>query len=65
MPNEFLVGARGDRVVIMAPYPGLGTRMPPVTLDREQALELAAWLVCVADPGGQRFEQVLELVANS
>jgi len=39
--NEFLVGMQGDGVVIMKPI--------PFRLTKEQALNLAVYLVCMAD----------------
>jgi hypothetical protein len=35
---------------------------PPRTYTKEEALVFAAWLVCLADYGGQYFSQVLERV---
>lgn len=48
--NRFLVGARGDSVIIM--------RRPNAELSKEDALNLAAWLVALADPDGEEFKAV-------
>jgi len=55
-PDGFMVGARGDMIAIMA----FGKE-----LTRDQALNLAAWLVALADPGGERFKQFHDAVCNT
>lgn len=47
--NDLMVGARGDDILILR----LGR-----VLDREAALRLAAWIVAIADPGGDDFERI-------
>ena len=54
--NEFLVSVAGDKIVILAPPRG------PIT--REQALHLAAWIVTLADPGGEAFAAALDEVQS-
>lgn len=56
--NRFLVGARpaSDTVVITAYH---------IVLRREEAINLAAWLAAVSDPGGKDFERVLEEIRKS
>jgi hypothetical protein len=55
--NKFLVGMRGETIII---------GMPPRTpLVREEALLLAAYLVALADPSGERFRRVLEAVEDT
>lgn len=53
----FVSAAAGDRIVIN------GT-VPPV-LTRDQAVNLAAWLVAVADPAGEHFAAVLAAVRKA
>ena len=55
-PEGFMVGGRGDKIVIMA-----FSR----EITREQVLNLAAWLVALADPGGDEFEKYLAAVRNT
>lgn len=55
--NEFLVNGAGDGSI------GIG-RLSPVRLSRELALNLAAWLVALADRDGE-FEKLLEEVKRS
>lgn len=54
--NKFLVGARGDKVVIMLP--------PRGELSRKDALGLAAWLVAIAEQDNE-FQSVLNAVRNT
>jgi hypothetical protein len=54
--NKFLVGASGRGLTIMNPPRG------PMTTD--DALLLAAYLVAMADPGGDQFKPVLDAVLN-
>lgn len=51
--NHFNVGARGDDIVVLS---GMGR-----PLSRERALNLAAWLVALADEDGE-FDRLLEAV---
>lgn len=55
-PEGFIVGGRGDKIAVMA----FGREV-----SREQALNLAAWLVALADPGGDEFERYLAAVRNT
>lgn len=55
-PDGFMVGTRGDNITIMA----FGRE-----LTREQALNLAAWLVALTDPLGDEFQRYLEAVCNT
>ena len=54
-PDGFMVGARGDKIAILA----FGRE-----LTREQALNLSAWLVALADPGGEEFKKYFDAVCN-
>lgn len=53
--NRFLVGARGDDLVIL--------RFAR-SVTKEEALNLAAWLVALADSKGE-FPAILEAVQNT
>jgi hypothetical protein len=53
--NDHLVCINGFGDVLTL-NPALG----PMT--RDEALRLAAWLVAVADPNGQRFDQIYKAV---
>ena len=55
-PNGFMVGGNGGKIVIVA------FRQE---LTREQALNLAAWLVAIADPVGDEFQKYLTAVRNT
>jgi len=58
--NQFLVGAAGPCVVVLNP--------PTSGITRTQALNLAAWLVAIADAlddEGPSFEQVLRAVLST
>lgn len=56
--NRFMVGARGDNITIM--------RFSPL-LSKEEALNLAAYLVCLADnsPTHEEFHKVLSAIKNA
>lgn len=57
MENKFLVGVGpGDKISILKPL--------VLSMTREDALNLAAWLVALADEEG-RFPAILEEVQNS
>lgn len=49
--NKFKVAASGSGGIVLAPIAG--------RLSINDALHLAAWLVLVADPDGERFQEVL------
>jgi hypothetical protein len=55
--NDHLVGVNGSGVVIVVP--------PTAPMGRDEALRLAAWLVAVADPGGERFEEIRNAVLST
>ena len=55
--NEHFVGVRGDKILILKPAMG--------EMSREEALELAAWIVALADPLGARFQAILAEVCNT
>lgn len=55
-PEGFMVGAMGDKITIMKFN---------AQLTKEQALNLAAWLVSLADPGTEEFQQYLDQVCNT
>ncbi len=60
--NRFFVAIQGDRIRIMRP-------LPPV-LTRDEALNLAAHLVAMADDGEQfdaalQFDAILQAVLNA
>lgn len=55
-PEGFMVGARGDKIAILA----LGRE-----LTREQAMNLAGWLVALADPCGDEFTKYIEAIRNT
>lgn len=56
--NDNLVGARGDGNITVG--------LPPTSaMSRDRALRLAAWLVALADPTGERFAAVLRAVLHS
>jgi hypothetical protein len=47
------VSARGDLIAMLR---------NPGDMTRDDALVVAAWLVALADPGGERFNAILERV---
>lgn len=55
--NKFFVGATSNGIRLMRP--------PTGELSHDDALNLAAWLVAVADPGGERFAEVLAAVEST
>lgn len=55
--NEFMVGVRGDGKVVITRF---GLSLTP-----EGALNLAAWLSVLADPGGERFERLVQEIKNT
>lgn len=61
--NHYLVGAQGDGFVILklAGVDGAGD-MARNGITREHALNLAAWLVALADEGDGEWERLLEAV---
>lgn len=59
--NHFMVASRGDKVVILSARTGRLDR----ELSQEEVLNLAAYLVAMADPAGERFKAVLEAVLST
>lgn len=57
--NDLLVGSSGDKIVV-----GLGPLVME-GVDYETALRMAAWIVALADPRGQRFPRILDAVHNT
>lgn len=55
-PEGFIVAGRADKICIMA----FGQE-----LTREQALNLAGWLVALADPIGEEFQKYLTAIRNT
>lgn len=55
--NGHMVGVQGDKIGMMMPPRGLMTR--------DEALVLAAWLVSLADPVGERFAAILDKVQST
>lgn len=56
--NDHLVAAQGSRVSILAP--------PVMSMERDEALRMAAWLILCADQGRrERFEQIYEAICNA
>lgn len=56
--NKFMVGGQGHNVVIANP--------PKAPLSADEALALAAWLVCMAEIHTEtKFEDVLNAVQNA
>jgi hypothetical protein len=53
----FMVAAHGENIVVMRP--------PVAPITRDQALNLAAWLVALADPLGEQFAKVLKAVQST
>ena len=56
--NPFLVVARADGSLLIG-------NAPRTVISRDEALLLAAWLVVMADPAGDRFGPVLKAVQRS
>lgn len=53
--NEHIVCKRGNYIVVAAQYP---------EYTRDQALNLAAWLVLTADPLGEDFRDLMDTIQN-
>ena len=57
--NKYLVGIRGGNVVVLLPpRPGEG-------ISKENALNLAAYLVSMAGASEEEFREVLQAVENT
>ncbi len=57
--NKFLVGARGDELVLLKPP------SPGESISKADALLLAAWLVALAAPIGDGLERALDAVLST
>lgn len=55
--NKFMVGSRGDRVVVVLP--------PFSSISKEDAVNLAAWLVVMSDVSRDDWEKFLTEIENS
>ena len=55
--NQFCVSWQKDMILILRD-------LPPV-MTPEQAINLAAWLCCLADPTGERFAGILKEIQNT
>jgi hypothetical protein len=55
--NMFCVGASGALICTMVPVPPYMTK--------ETALNLAAWIVAIADPGRGEFDALHKAVCNT
>ena len=55
--NHGVIGLMGDKIIIRNP--------PGHLMHKDDALVFAAWIVTLADPTGERFQQVLDAVQNS
>jgi len=56
-PEGFVVGTNGSGISIMIP--------PRGNITKDQALNLAAWLVALADPDRERFDRFFTAVCNT
>lgn len=54
LPNTWLVGVRGERVVHVRPI--------PAELDKVDALNLAAWIIALADPELQTVPLLVQVI---
>ncbi|CAN1724402.1 conserved protein of unknown function [Hyphomicrobium sp. 1Nfss2.1] len=55
--NKFGVSVGGGGIALLVP--------PRTPMTKDEALVLAAWLVALADPLGERFEKVLDAVLST
>jgi hypothetical protein len=55
--NKFAVGVQGDKITIF-------NIVGPARISNDEALNLAAWLVSLADPDGEKFTDMLSAVQN-
>lgn len=56
MNNDFFVSVQGDYIITL--------KQVPQRITREQALNLAAWIVALADPD-EKFAEILEKVLDT
>jgi hypothetical protein len=54
--NEQLVGKQGDDIIIA---------LPQARMCKPAALRHAAWIVAIADPEGDAFDEVLDAVRRT
>ena len=54
--NDTMVGVQADDILVLNPQP---------RMSRDTALRHAAWIVALADPGRQRFDDVLTAVLDT
>lgn len=55
--NKYMVAMQGGKITILNP--------PRGQVETEDALVFAAWIVAMADPGGEKFAQALDAVTNT
>lgn len=55
--NKFAVGVQGDKITVF-------NIVGPARISKDEALNLAAWLVSLADPVGDQFPKWLEAVQS-
>ena len=55
--NKYMVSAQAGKLTILNP--------PRGPIEREDALIFAAWIVAMADPGGEDFKKALDAVTCS
>jgi len=55
--NKYAVGASGARIIILRP--------PRGSMSPDDAMNLAAWLVALADPGGDKFAALLKTIKET
>ncbi len=58
--NKFLVGIDSGGSVRI-----LNNAKLILGIQREDSLNLAAWIVALVDPNGKRFQEILQAVKNS
>lgn len=56
LPNTWLVGVRGDRIVHVKPI--------PPELDNADALNLAAWIIALGDPDLQIVPKLVQIIQS-
>lgn len=57
--NKHGVSLKGDQIALLIPPAAF------VPMSKDEALTLAAWLVVLADPLGERFEEIISAVENT
>jgi hypothetical protein len=55
--NKYMVGMQAGKIWIYNP--------PQGQIETEDALMFAAWIVAMADPGGEKFKEALDAVRNT